>query len=72
MATREEWVRHFEDVNGRKPSPEEFMEAKKESFVIASEEPSVQDKMTNRIPKTRIMIGKAILTKTLFLVTFGL
>ncbi|SQF76440.1 Uncharacterised protein [Streptococcus salivarius] len=42
MATREEWVRHFEDVNGRKPSPEEFMEAKKESFVIASEEPSVQ------------------------------
>jgi len=34
MATREEWVRHFEDVNGRKPSPEEFMEAKKESFVI--------------------------------------
>ena len=42
MATREEWVRHFEDVNGRKPSPEEFMEAKKEGFVIASEEPSVQ------------------------------
>ena len=40
MATREEWVRHFEDVNGRKPSPEEFMEAKKEGFVIASEEPS--------------------------------
>ncbi|MFR2192658.1 MAG: hypothetical protein ACLS5G_06890 [Streptococcus sp.] len=39
MATREEWVRHFEDVNGRKPSPEEFMEAKKEGFVIASEEP---------------------------------
>lgn len=38
MATREEWVRHFEDVNGRKPSPEEFMEAKKEGFVIASEE----------------------------------
>ncbi len=32
MATREEWVRHFEDVNGRKPSPEEFMEAKKEWF----------------------------------------
>ena len=28
MATREEWVRHFEDVNGRKPSPEEFMEAR--------------------------------------------
>ena len=42
MATREEWVRHFEDVNGRKPSPEEFMEAKKESFVIASEESTVQ------------------------------
>ena len=42
MATREEWVRHFEDVNGRKPSPEEFMEAKKEGFVIASEEPSAQ------------------------------
>ena len=40
MATREEWVRHFEDVNGRKPSPEEFMEAKKEGFVIASEEQS--------------------------------
>ena len=37
MATREEWVRHFEDVNGRKPSPEEFMEAKKEDFVIATE-----------------------------------
>ena len=37
MATREEWVRHFEDVNGRKPSPEEFMEAKKEGFVIATE-----------------------------------
>ena len=33
---------------------------------------SVQDKMTNRIPKTRIIIGKAILTKALFLVTFGL
>lgn len=32
MATREEWVRHFEDVNGRKPSPEEFMEAKKEAL----------------------------------------
>lgn len=42
MATREEWVRHFEDVNGRKPSPEEFMEAKKEDFVIASEEPTDQ------------------------------
>ena len=42
MATREEWVRHFEDVNGRKPSPEEFMEAKKEGFVIASEGPSAQ------------------------------
>ena len=42
MATREEWVRHFEDVNGRKPSPEEFMEAKKEGSVIASEEPSAQ------------------------------
>ena len=42
MATREEWVRPFEDVNGRKPSPEEFMEAKKEGFVIASEEPSAQ------------------------------
>ena len=42
MATREEWVRHFEDVNGCKPSPEEFMEAKKEGFVIASEEPSAQ------------------------------
>ena len=35
-------MRHFEDVNGRKPSPEEFMEAKKEGFVIASEEPSAQ------------------------------
>ena len=33
---------------------------------------SVQDKTTNRIPKTRIIIGKAILTKALFLVTFGL
>ena len=33
---------------------------------------SVRDKMTNRIPKTRIIIGKAILTKALFLVTFGL
>ena len=42
MATREEWVRHFEDVNGRKPSPEEFMEAKKEGFVIASEEEASQ------------------------------
>ncbi len=42
MATREEWVRHFEDVNGRKPSPEEFMEAKKEGFVIASEKPTDQ------------------------------
>lgn len=42
MTTREEWVRHFEDVNGRKPSPEEFMEAKKENFVIASEEPTDQ------------------------------
>ena len=34
MATREEWVRHFEDVNGRKPSPEEFMEAKKEALLL--------------------------------------
>ena len=42
MATREEWVRHFEDVNGRKPSPEEFMEAKKEDFVIATEEEAAQ------------------------------
>ena len=42
MATREEWVRHFEDVNGRKPSPEEFMEAKKEDFVIATEEEASQ------------------------------
>lgn len=42
MATREEWVRHFEDVNGRKPSPEEFMEAKKEDFVIATEEETAQ------------------------------
>ena len=42
MATREEWVRHFEDVNGRKPSPEEFMEAKKEGFVIATEEKASQ------------------------------
>lgn len=42
MATREEWVRHFEDVNGRKPSPEEFMEAKKDGFVIASEEEASQ------------------------------
>lgn len=42
MATREEWVRHFEDVNGRKPSPEEFMEAKKEDFVIATEEEVAQ------------------------------
>ena len=42
MATREEWVRHFEDVNGRKPSPEEFMEAKKEDFVIATEEEATQ------------------------------
>ena len=42
MATREEWVRHFEDVNGRKPSPEEFMEAKKEDFVIATEEETTQ------------------------------
>ena len=33
---------------------------------------SVQDKTTNKSPKTRIIIGKAILTKTLFLVTFGL
>lgn len=42
MATREEWVRYFEDVNGRKPSPEEFMEAKKEDFVIATEEEASQ------------------------------
>ena len=42
MATKEEWVRHFEDVNGRKPSPEEFMEAKKEDFVIATEEEVAQ------------------------------
>lgn len=42
MATREEWVRHFEDVNGRKPSPEEFMEAKKEDFVIVSEKETAQ------------------------------
>lgn len=42
MATREEWVRHFEDVNGRKPSPEEFMEAKKEDFVIATEGKTAQ------------------------------
>lgn len=42
MATREEWVRHFEDVNGRKPSPEEFMEAKKKDFVIATEEEVAQ------------------------------
>ena len=42
MATKEEWVRHFEDVNGRKPSPEEFMEAKKEDFVIATEEEASQ------------------------------
>ena len=42
MATREEWVCHFEDVNGRKPSPEEFMEAKKEDFVIATEEEVAQ------------------------------
>lgn len=42
MATREEWVRHFEDVNGRKPSPEEFMEAKKEGFVIVSEKETAQ------------------------------
>ena len=42
MATREEWVRHFEDVNGRKPSPEEFMEAKKEDFVIATEDETAQ------------------------------
>lgn len=42
MATREEWVRHFEDVNGRKPSPEEFMEAKKDGFLIASEEEASQ------------------------------
>lgn len=42
MATREEWVRHFEDINGRKPSPEEFMEAKKEDFVIATEEEAAQ------------------------------
>ena len=33
---------------------------------------SVQAKTANRSPKTRIMIGKAILTKALFLVTFGL
>ena len=42
MATREEWVCHFEDVNGRKPSPDEFMEAKKEDFVIATEEEVAQ------------------------------
>ena len=42
MATKEEWVRHFEDVNGRKPSPEEFMEAKKEDFVIATEDETAQ------------------------------
>ena len=34
MATREEWVRHFEDVNGRKPSPEEFMELRKRALSL--------------------------------------
>ena len=33
MATKEEWVRHFEDVNGRKPSPEEFMEARRKLLI---------------------------------------
>ena len=52
MATREEWVRHFEDVNGRKPSPEEFMEAKKEGFVIASEEPT--DQVSEQVEAQRV------------------
>ena len=58
MATREEWVRHFEDVNGRKPSPEEFMEAKKEGFVIASEEPSA--KCLSRLRLSRWIVLKLL------------
>ena len=58
MATREEWVRHFEDVNGRKPSPEEFMEAKKEGFVIASEEPT--DQVSEQVEAQRVDSSEAI------------
>ena len=57
MATREEWVRHFEDVNGRKPSPEEFMEAKKEGFVIASEVPT--DQVSEQVEAQRVGSSEA-------------
>ena len=57
MATREEWVRHFEDVNGRKPSPEEFMEAKKEGFVIASEVST--DQVSEQVEAQRVGSSEA-------------
>ena len=57
MATKEEWVRHFEDVNGRKPSPEEFMEAKKEGFVIASEVPT--DQVSEQVEAQRVGSSEA-------------
>ena len=57
MATKEEWVRHFEDVNGRKPSPEEFMEAKKEGFVIASEVST--DQVSEQVEAQRVGSSEA-------------
>ena len=59
MATREEWVRHFEDVNGRKPSPEEFMEAKKEG--------ALSSLRRNQVPKclSRLSLSKWIALKLL-------
>ena len=57
MSTKEEWVRHFEDVNGRKPSLEEFMEAKKEGFVIASEVPT--DQVSEQVEAQRVGSSEA-------------
>lgn len=36
MPTKEEWVARFEEKYGRKPSPQEFLEAKKNNFDISA------------------------------------
>lgn len=41
--TKEQWVARFEEANGRKPSPQEFLQGKKTGFDISQFEPATEE-----------------------------
>ena len=54
MATREEWVRHFEDVNGRKPSPEELSADSVADTQLDEVQVTLEEEAPNHMPELNL------------------